>query len=181
MAVTETYSGNEMAALADEGLPPEYAEDIPMDLLGLITGRPPESAQIPWHGPTVRIIENQVLARIKQDREFQALRDGGFPDDPRVGPSATLDWLPAVQVRPGLDYYCITTTLPIPAGSDPDAAPVGSFSWFPAGMSCRYPQIAGNGWAARLPGWDMSISALVAALMVLTGALRLRRQRRPNR
>ena len=33
----------------------------------------------------------------------------------------------------------------------------------------------------RLPGWDMSISALVAALMVLTGALRLRRQRRPNR
>jgi hypothetical protein len=85
------------------------------------------------------------------------------------------------QVRPGLDYYCITTTLPIPAGSDPDAAPVGSFSWFPAGISCRYPQIAGNGWAARLPGWDMSISALVAALMVLTGALRLRRQRRPKR
>lgn len=82
------------------------------------------------------------------------------------------------QVRSGLDYYCITTSLPIPVGSESDAAPVGNFSWFPAGISCRYPQIAGNGWAARLPGWDMSISALVAALMVLTGAVRLGRQQR---
>ena len=152
-----------------EGLPPEYAGEIPMDLLGLITGLPAETAQIPWDGPTVRILEHQahapghaallieergvliagdmlsdilmpfldleaadpiadylaalqlfegvadgvdvvipghgsvggaaqLRARITQDREYvQALRDGGVPDDPRVGPSAPLDWLPDVH------------------------------------------------------------------------------------
>lgn len=140
-----------------------------MDLLGLITGLPAGIAEIPWDGPTVRIIghqahapghaalliaESRVLvagdmlsdilmpflnleapdplgdyleglrlfesvadgvdavipghgsvggaeqlrARIKQDRaHVQALRDGGVPDDPGVGPSAPLDWLPDVH------------------------------------------------------------------------------------
>lgn len=45
-----------------EGLPPEYADDIPMDLLGLITGLPADAAQIPWEGPKVRIIEHQAHA-----------------------------------------------------------------------------------------------------------------------
>lgn len=152
-----------------EGLPPEYADEIPMDLLGLITGLPAEAAQIPWDGPTVRIIEHRahapghaalliedrgvlvagdmlsdilmpfldleaanpigdylealrlfknvaddvdavipghgsvgvgddVHARIQQDRAYvEALRDGRLPDDPRVGPSAPLDWLPDVH------------------------------------------------------------------------------------
>ena len=43
---------------------------------------------------------DQVRARIKQDRAYvHALRDGGVPDDPRVGPSATFgkDWLPGVH------------------------------------------------------------------------------------
>ena len=152
-----------------EGLPPEYAEDIPMDLLGLITGLPADAAQIPWDGPTARIIEHrahapghaalliqersvlvagdmlsdilmpfldleaadplgdylaalrlfenvadgvdavvpghgsvggagQLRARITQDRAYvQALLDGGVPDDPRIGPSAPLDWLPDVH------------------------------------------------------------------------------------
>ncbi|MFF0902827.1 UNVERIFIED_CONTAM: MBL fold metallo-hydrolase [Kocuria sp. CPCC 205316] len=151
------------------GLPPEYAEEIPMDLLGLITGLPADAARIPWDGPEVRIIEHQahapghaallieehgvlvagdmlsdilmpfldleaadpiddylaalrllervaddvvavvpghgsvggaeqVRARIEQDRAYVvALRDGGAPDDPRVGPSAPLDWLPDVH------------------------------------------------------------------------------------
>lgn len=43
-------------------LPPEFAEDIPMDLLGLIAGLPVEAAQIPWDGPKVRIIEHQAHA-----------------------------------------------------------------------------------------------------------------------
>ena len=152
-----------------EGLPPEYAEEIPMDLLGLITGLPVEAAQIPWDGPEVRIIEHrahapghaallidepgvlvagdmlsdilipfldleaanpiedylaplrlfesvaddvgvvipghgsvagaeQLRARIEQDRAYvEALRDGADPDDPRVGPSAPLEWLPDVH------------------------------------------------------------------------------------
>lgn len=41
-----------------EALPPEIAEEVPLDLFGLITGLPPETAQIPWDGPDVRIIEH---------------------------------------------------------------------------------------------------------------------------
>lgn len=154
-------------------LPPEIAGQIPLDLFGLIAGLAPESAQVPWDGPTVRIIEHQghasghaallieergvlvagdmfsdtlipflnlktadpigdyldglrlledvadrvevvvpghgsvggadqLRARIAQDRAYvEALRDGGVPDDARVGPSATFgkDWLPGVHER----------------------------------------------------------------------------------
>jgi glyoxylase-like metal-dependent hydrolase (beta-lactamase superfamily II) len=45
-----------------EGLPPEIAEEIPLDLFGLITGLPAETAHIPWDGPQVRIIEHQAHA-----------------------------------------------------------------------------------------------------------------------
>lgn len=38
-------------------LPPEVAEDIPLDLLGLITALP-DTAQIPWDGPLVRVVEH---------------------------------------------------------------------------------------------------------------------------
>jgi glyoxylase-like metal-dependent hydrolase (beta-lactamase superfamily II) len=42
--------------IVDE-LPPEI--EVPLDLLGLITGLPAEATQIPWDGPKVRIIEHQ--------------------------------------------------------------------------------------------------------------------------
>jgi glyoxylase-like metal-dependent hydrolase (beta-lactamase superfamily II) len=45
-----------------EGLPPEFADDIPMHLLGLIAGLPAGAAQIPWDGPDIRIIEHQAHA-----------------------------------------------------------------------------------------------------------------------
>ena len=45
-----------------EGLPPEIAEDVPLDLFGLITGLPAGTAQIPWDGPRVRIIEHPAHA-----------------------------------------------------------------------------------------------------------------------
>ena len=45
-----------------EVLPPDIAEEIPLDLLGLISGLPAEIAQIPWDGPQVRIIEHQAHA-----------------------------------------------------------------------------------------------------------------------
>ena len=147
-------------------MPPEIAEEIPLDLFGLITGLPAETAQIPWDGPEVRTIEHpahaqghaalliegrgvliagdmlsdvlipmlddfnntndpiedylvglrllegvaddvdvlipghgsvgeadQVRARIELDRAYvQVLRDGGVPDDPRIGPSAKPGW-----------------------------------------------------------------------------------------
>jgi len=37
-------------------------EQVPLDLLGLITGLPGQMAQIPWDGPQVRIIEHQAHA-----------------------------------------------------------------------------------------------------------------------
>lgn len=41
-----------------EGLPPEVAEDISLGLFGLITGLPVGTAQLPWDGPLVRVIEH---------------------------------------------------------------------------------------------------------------------------
>ncbi|HEU5483502.1 MAG TPA: MBL fold metallo-hydrolase [Microlunatus sp.] len=150
-------------------LPPEHAEEIPMELLGLITGLPAGAVEIPWDGPRVRIIEHQAHAtghaalviedqgvlvagdmlsdilmpfldldaadpiedylvalrlledaagdvetvipghgsvggaeqlrdRLAQDRAYvRAVRSGGDQEDPRVGPSAPLDWLPDVH------------------------------------------------------------------------------------
>jgi glyoxylase-like metal-dependent hydrolase (beta-lactamase superfamily II) len=43
-----------------ELIPPDIAQQVPLDLLGLITGLPAETAQIPWDGPQVRIIEHQA-------------------------------------------------------------------------------------------------------------------------
>jgi glyoxylase-like metal-dependent hydrolase (beta-lactamase superfamily II) len=153
-------------------VPPDIAEQIPLDQLGLITALPAEAARIPWDGPQARAIEHQAHApghaallieergvlvagdmlsdvlipmldlnhaadpiedylaalrlleaaadevdvlvpghgsiggadqirpRIEQDRAYvHALRDGGVFDDPRVGPSATFDWLPGVHER----------------------------------------------------------------------------------
>jgi glyoxylase-like metal-dependent hydrolase (beta-lactamase superfamily II) len=37
-------------------------EQVPLDLLGLITGLPAGTAQIPWDGPHVRIVEHQAHA-----------------------------------------------------------------------------------------------------------------------
>jgi glyoxylase-like metal-dependent hydrolase (beta-lactamase superfamily II) len=45
-----------------EMLPPDIADQIPLDMLGLITGLPAETALIPWDGPQVRIIEHQAHA-----------------------------------------------------------------------------------------------------------------------
>jgi glyoxylase-like metal-dependent hydrolase (beta-lactamase superfamily II) len=55
-------SNADWKARVAEGLPPEIAEDIPLDLFGLITGLPAGSAQIPWDGPHVRIIEHPAHA-----------------------------------------------------------------------------------------------------------------------
>ncbi len=47
---------------AAEGLPPEIAEETPLDLYGLITGLPAGTSEIPWDGPRVRIIEHPAHA-----------------------------------------------------------------------------------------------------------------------
>jgi glyoxylase-like metal-dependent hydrolase (beta-lactamase superfamily II) len=60
--VRERLSGPDAMARVAAVLPPEIAEQIPLDLLGDITGLPAETVQIPWDGPGVRIIEHQAHA-----------------------------------------------------------------------------------------------------------------------
>jgi len=52
---------NWMAREAEE-LPPEIADDVPLELLGRIEGLPAGAARIPWDGPDVRIIEHRAHA-----------------------------------------------------------------------------------------------------------------------
>ena len=55
-------SNADWRARVAEGLPQEIAQEIPLDLFGLIDGLPAETAQIPWDGPEVRIIEHPAHA-----------------------------------------------------------------------------------------------------------------------
>ena len=43
-------------------IPPDIVEQVPLDLLGLISGLPAGTTRIPWDGPEVRIIEHQAHA-----------------------------------------------------------------------------------------------------------------------
>ena len=45
------------------GLPPEIADEIPLDRFGLITALAPGIARVPWDGPEVRIIEHPAHAQ----------------------------------------------------------------------------------------------------------------------
>ena len=58
----DLLSNADWKARVAEGLPPEIAEDIPLDPFGLSTGLPAGTAQIPWYGPKVRIIEHPAHA-----------------------------------------------------------------------------------------------------------------------
>jgi glyoxylase-like metal-dependent hydrolase (beta-lactamase superfamily II) len=46
-----------------EMLPPEIADETPLDLFGRITELPAETTQIPWDGPRVRVIEHPAHAK----------------------------------------------------------------------------------------------------------------------
>jgi glyoxylase-like metal-dependent hydrolase (beta-lactamase superfamily II) len=50
------------ALIAAQLIPPDIADQVPLDLLGFITGLPAETARIPWDGPQVRIVEHQAHA-----------------------------------------------------------------------------------------------------------------------
>jgi glyoxylase-like metal-dependent hydrolase (beta-lactamase superfamily II) len=50
------------ARIAAQLIPPDIVEQVPLDLLGEITGLPAETAQIPWDGPQVRMVEHQAHA-----------------------------------------------------------------------------------------------------------------------
>ncbi len=42
-----------------EGLPPEIADDVPLDLFGLLTALPAGTTTVPWRGPIARILEHR--------------------------------------------------------------------------------------------------------------------------
>ena len=62
-SMRDLLSNEDWRAKVAEGLPPEIADDVPLDLFGLITGLPAGAAEIPWDGPTVRIIEHPAHAQ----------------------------------------------------------------------------------------------------------------------
>jgi glyoxylase-like metal-dependent hydrolase (beta-lactamase superfamily II) len=45
-----------------EAVPPEIAGEMTLDLFGLVTGLTPDTTQIPWDGPRVRVIEHPAHA-----------------------------------------------------------------------------------------------------------------------
>lgn len=56
----DVLSNPDWKARVTEGLPPETADEIPLDQYGRITGLPADTARIPWDGPTARVIEHQA-------------------------------------------------------------------------------------------------------------------------
>jgi glyoxylase-like metal-dependent hydrolase (beta-lactamase superfamily II) len=62
-SMRDLLSHADWKASVAEALPPEIADEVPLDLFGLITGLPAETAQIPWDGPEVRIIEHPAHAQ----------------------------------------------------------------------------------------------------------------------
>lgn len=59
-SMRDLLSKTDWKAQVTEVLPPENAEDIPLDdLFGQVTGLPTEAKQIPWDGPKVQIIEHE--------------------------------------------------------------------------------------------------------------------------
>jgi len=61
-SLRDLLSNADWKDLVAPGLPPEYADDIPMDLLGLVTGLPADADRIPWDGPDIRILEHRAHA-----------------------------------------------------------------------------------------------------------------------
>ena len=61
-SMRDLLSNPDWKAQVAEALPPEIADEVPLDLFGLITGLPAGTEQIPWDGPRVRIIEHPAHA-----------------------------------------------------------------------------------------------------------------------
>jgi glyoxylase-like metal-dependent hydrolase (beta-lactamase superfamily II) len=61
-SLRDLLSQEDWEAQVSEGLPPQIAGEVPMDLLGLVTGLPAGATQIPWDGPELQIIEHRAHA-----------------------------------------------------------------------------------------------------------------------
>src|SRR6266545_7838132 len=90
-----------------ELIPPDIAEQVPLDMLGLITGLPAETTRIPWDGPQVRIIEHRAhapghAALLIQDRGVlvagDMLSDALIPMLNAMAPDPLEDYFAALQL-----------------------------------------------------------------------------------
>lgn len=61
-AMEELLSRTDRKEQIVEVMPPEIVDDIPLELLGLITGLPGGTTEIPWDGTTVRILAHRAHA-----------------------------------------------------------------------------------------------------------------------
>jgi len=59
-ALRELLSHADWEDQVAEGLPPEVAGEVPMELLGLVTALPAGADRIPWDGPAVRVLEHSA-------------------------------------------------------------------------------------------------------------------------
>ncbi|MDT0165161.1 MBL fold metallo-hydrolase [Actinotalea sp. AC32] len=59
----DVRSAPDWRARAAEGLPPEIADEVPLDLFGLVTALPPGATRVPWDGPEVRVVEHPAHAQ----------------------------------------------------------------------------------------------------------------------
>jgi glyoxylase-like metal-dependent hydrolase (beta-lactamase superfamily II) len=60
--VRDRLSGPGAKARIAQVIPRDIAEEMSLDLLGVVTGLPAGAAQIPWDGPRVRIVEHDAHA-----------------------------------------------------------------------------------------------------------------------
>jgi glyoxylase-like metal-dependent hydrolase (beta-lactamase superfamily II) len=61
-AMRELRSDADWQAQVVEGLPPEVAGEVPLDLFGLLAGLPADAVRIPWDGPRVRVVAHPAHA-----------------------------------------------------------------------------------------------------------------------
>ena len=61
-SMSDLLSNADWKAQVAEALPPEVAEEVPLDRFGVITGLPAGAEEVPWDGPQTRIIEHQAHA-----------------------------------------------------------------------------------------------------------------------
>jgi glyoxylase-like metal-dependent hydrolase (beta-lactamase superfamily II) len=62
-AMRDLLSSADWKARVADGLPPEIADEIPLDLFGLVTALAAGTVRVPWDGPRVRIIEHPAHAQ----------------------------------------------------------------------------------------------------------------------
>ncbi|MFC5788770.1 MBL fold metallo-hydrolase [Agromyces tardus] len=174
-AIEARLSDENWNAMVGGMLPPEIADEVPLDdLFGRITGLPAQAARIPWSGPEIRIIEHQAhapghAALLIEDRG--ALVAGDMLSDVLI-PMLDLngaadpigDYLTALRLLEGVAGG---VDVVIPA-TDPSAAPTScTHASTGIGRTCtpcatagsratrgwvRRPSPAGNGWPTCTPG-----------------------------